>query len=207
MAEPPKTDAQRAGLTDEQWAALSEDQRVGFRKQFQSQGQAAPSAQPASIPVQPVKPVEHTDAQRASMSEDQWKGLSEDQRDAHRRRFADPVYRTDAQRAGLTRSQWDALPAAEQNRLREMYPDMTPVPVTTPSPPDPYAPVGLGGRSPAWEQTYVPPPKTEEERIADAKRDPNLPNPADDLRHLPNAPGGRNNPSMTNFDPSRPPTE
>jgi hypothetical protein len=220
-------DAQKAGMTDEQWTALTEEQRIEKRKQFAATtpvvtapvtvvqagpaqparpAQSAQSAQPGQ-PPRAAAPVVQTDAQHAGMTDAQWNALTETQKAERRAQFTDPLYRTDAQRAGMTQSQWNRMTPAEQSEFRARFPEIMAPPAsgTTLSPPD------LRGRveshSPPWEQPYVPPVPTEAERVAAAKRDPNEPDPADSLAHLPNAHGGRNNPTLSNFDPLRKPTE
>lgn len=164
---------------------------------------------PVANLASPVAPVEHTDAQKAGMTDAEWNALSDDDRAMFRLRFSDPTYRTDAQRAGLTPSQWGALSEAERAQLRERFPDLSAksTVVTTPSPPNPNFTTALGVHSPSHEQSLPAHVPSEAERVEAAKRDPSKPAPGESLAHLQNAPGGRNNPSLSNFDPSREPTE
>jgi hypothetical protein len=195
--------------TDTERQRMSEADR---RKEV-ADAQPKPASAPGTIqaPTRPAAPAaqrQQTDAQRAGMTDAQWNALPEDQKIARRAQFRDPSHRTAAQRAGMTASQWNRLTPAEQTAYRLRFPDTTPEPVTTPSPPDPHNTAAMQGGSPLLqEQAATAPPLTEDERVARARRDPNSPDPGDSLEHLPNTPGGRNNPTMSNYDPSRPATE
>jgi len=251
MPTDPRSDATKAGMTDEQWGRLTEAQKEERQKAFnkvtavqeqtsktpaivqatvgKSQGnvdtrkadddrnhpknaahreESGVTKEPVDRPiVHPVAPKEHTDWQRAGMTEHQWNTLDEDTRAIHKAKFADPAYRTDAQRAGMTVSQWNALSPQEQNILRERFPDPLPPAqrVTVPSPPDPnFQPPGSYGTSPPWEQINPPMPVDENGKPIDPNKVSEQP---ESFAHLPNAPGGRNNPTMSNFDPNSPPTE
>ena len=189
MSETAQTEAQRANLTDAQWNALTEPQKVEARARFARDRTAAT---PESIAAR-QRAVE---AQRAGMTDAQWTALTDEQRAEARTRFL-PVRLTDAQRAGLTASQWDALSNNERMLYRQRFPDTTPPApvVSVPSPPDPNnlrpmlsEAIGMADH-PHLAATSV--------EAADS----------DSFENLPNTPGGRNNPSLSYYDPSRPDTD
>lgn len=162
-----------------------------------------------------------TDAQRAGMTEEQWTALTDEQRSAEVDKFAtapggtvrdmrnldladqrrlgyadfERMTEMDATRAGLTMSQWTALTPAQRHQYREAFPNPNPPipPITTPSPPDPNNLAALGTQA-GTEHAHV-----------SASRIPAADD--DDFSNLPNTPGGRNNPSLSFYDPTRPDTD
>lgn len=162
-----------------------------------------------------------TDAQRAGMTEQQWNDLTDEQRSAEVDKFAtapgtsvrdmrnldvadqrrlgytnfDRMNEMDAARAGLTIGQWMALSPRERHQYREAFPNPNPpvAPLVTPSPPDPNNFIALGTQA-GTEHAHV-----------SASRIPAADD--DDFSNLPNTPGGRNNPSLSFYDPTRPDTD
>jgi hypothetical protein len=96
---------------------------------------------------------------------------------------------SDARRAGLTDTQWLALTEAQRNQYRAAYPDPNPsvVALSIPSPPDPHNLAALAITDHVHHvATAVETDESDTQFVG-----------------LPNTPGGRNNPSLSFYDPMR----
>lgn len=87
MVTSPQTDAARAGMTQSEWDALTDEQRAERRSAFKPVVTGtAPSAKARDLlPLSPP-----TDAERAGKTRAQWTALSEHERNELRTRYPDP---------------------------------------------------------------------------------------------------------------------